>query len=290
MTASHISGIDHIVVGVKSLAEAVDTYARLGFALTPYGRHDGMGTGNHCIMMPHDYLELVAVSPEQADSELRRRLRKSLEATGNGVMAVALATNDGAAVHAALARKGVKVDPPQAVYRSIETKSGVVRAALSMVRLPEDALVGLSAFVAQHLSPDAVRQPGWLEHPNGAVGINSLTIVVEDPLAAKTAYEEFFGAGATVVTDSTVAVHFGRQTIVLCSPDQLTQLHPDCELECPDLKPPRPVAIGLAVRDIEETARVLTANRVPFCLSKEGLIRVPPSETLGILIEFSEAA
>ena len=35
MTASHITGINHIVVGVKSLAEAVDTYARLGFALTP---------------------------------------------------------------------------------------------------------------------------------------------------------------------------------------------------------------------------------------------------------------
>lgn len=290
MTASTITGIDHIVVGVKSLAEAVDTYARLGFALTPYGQHDGMGTGNHCIMMPNDYLELVALSPENADSELRRRLKKSLDTVGNGVMAVAFGTTDGAATHQALLRKGVKADAPQSVYRSIKTKDKTIRAALSMVRLPADALVGLSAFVAQHLSPDAVRQPSWMDHPNGVVGIDSLTIVVDDPMAAKVAYEECFGAGVAAITDRTVAVHLGHHTIFLCAPDQLTQLHPDCELDCDIPKAPLPVAIGLKVRNIEETARVLTTNCVPFCLSKEGIIRVPPSETLGILIEFTEAA
>ncbi len=287
MTASHITGIDHIVVGVKSLAEAVDTYARLGFALTPYGRHEGMGTGNHCVMMPHDYLELVARSPEAADSELRRRLEKSLSSLGNGIMAVAFATKNGAAVHQALLNKGVQAQPPQSVNRVIQTKEGEIRAALSMVRLPEDALLGLSAFVAQHLSPDAVRRPGWTDHPNGAIGIDSLTIVVDDPLAAKNAYEDFFGAGVAAITDHTVAVHLGGHTVFLCSPEQLTQLHPDVELDKAP-KPPAPVAIGIKVRDIERTACVLAANRVAFRMLKEGMIRVPPSETLGTLIEFSE--
>ncbi len=286
MAANTITGIDHIVVGVKSLDEAVDTYARLGFALTPYGQHEGMGTGNHCIMMPHDYLELVAVSPEAADSDLRRRLTKSLETRGNGVMAVAFHTEDGAATHQALVRQGVAAAAPQSVTRSIGAKPPV-RASLSMVRLPEDALVGLSAFVAQHLSPDAVRQPGWTNHPNGVVGIDSLTLIVDDPLAAKDAYERFFGAGVAAITDHTVAVHLGDHTIFLCSPDQLTQLHPDVELDRAP-KPPAPVAIGLKVRDIEDTARVLAGNRVPFRMLKEGMIRVPPSETLGTLIEFRE--
>ncbi len=288
MTANTITGIDHIVVGVKSLAEAVDTYARLGFALTPYGQHEGMGTGNHCIMMPHDYLELVAVSTESADSDLRRRLQKNLDARGNGVMAVAFGSTDGAATHQALVRKGVAAAPPQSVYRSIGTKPNPVRAALSMVRLPEDALVGLSAFVAQHLSPEKVRQNGWMSHPNGSIGIDSLTILVDDPMAAKDAYENFFGAGVAAITDHTVAVHLGDHTIFLCSPDQITQLHPDVELDHAP-KPPAPVAIGLKVRDIEETAKILAGNRVAFRMLKEGMIRVPPSETLGTLIEFCEA-
>ncbi|SBW03881.1 Dioxygenase [uncultured Alphaproteobacteria bacterium] len=287
MAANTITGIDHLVVGVKSLAEAVDTYARLGFALTPYGQHEGMGTGNHCIMMPHDYIELVGVSPEAADSELRRRLTKSLESRGNGVMAVAFHTEDGAATHQALVRKGVAAAAPQSVIRTIGTKPQPVRAALSMVRLPEDALVGLSAFVAQHLSPEAVRRPGWMAHPNGAVGLDSLTLIVDDPMAAKDAYESFFGAGVAAITDHTVAVHLGDHTIFLCSADQLTQLHPDVELDDAP-KPPAPVAIGIKVRDIEETARVLAANRVGFRMLKEGMIRVPPSETLGTLIEFCE--
>lgn len=287
MAANTITGIDHIVVGVKSLEEAVDTYARLGFALTPYGRHEGMGTGNHCVMMPHDYLELVGLSSEGGDSELRRRLAKSLETLGNGVMAVAFHTEDGAATHQALLRKGVAALPPQSVTRSIGAEPKPVRAALSMVRLPEDALVGLSAFVAQHLSPEAVRQPGWMDHPNGAVGIDSLTLVVDDPMAAKDAYESFFGAGVAAITDHTVAVHLGDHTIFLCSPEEITQLHPDVELDRAP-KSPAPVAIGIKVRDIEETARVLAGNRVAFRMLKEGMIRVPPSETLGTLIEFCE--
>lgn len=287
MAANTITGIDHIVVGVKSLDEAVDTYARLGFALTPYGQHEGMGTGNHCIMMPHDYLELVGVSAEAADSDLRRRLTKSLGSRGDGVMAVAFHTEDGAATHQALVRQGVAAAAPQSVTRSIGAKPKPVRASLSMVRLPEDALVGLSAFVAQHLSPDAVRQPGWMNHPNGATGIDSLTLIVDDPMVAKDAYERFFGAGVAAITDHTVAVHLGDHTIFLCSPDQLTQLHPDVELDRAP-RPPAPVAVGVKVRDIEETARVLAANRVAFRMLKEGMIRVPPSETLGTLIEFCE--
>ena len=127
--------------------------------------------------MPHDYLELVGFSSEAADSELRRRLKKSLDTLGNGVMAVAFHTDDGATTHQLLVRKGVKADPPQSVYRIIGAKPHPIRAALSMVRLPADALVGLSAFVAQHLSPDAVRQPGWMNHPNGVIGIDSLTLI-----------------------------------------------------------------------------------------------------------------
>ncbi|MBY0431108.1 MAG: VOC family protein, partial [Rhodospirillales bacterium] len=34
---NHISGIDHVLIAVRDLSHAADTYARLGFALTPRG-------------------------------------------------------------------------------------------------------------------------------------------------------------------------------------------------------------------------------------------------------------
>ena len=39
---------------------------RLGFTLTPRGRHIGWGTGNYCIMLENGYIELLGiVDPSQ---------------------------------------------------------------------------------------------------------------------------------------------------------------------------------------------------------------------------------
>src|SRR6202045_1291464 len=54
-----LSGIDHVLVGVRDLEHARMGWTRLGFTLTPRGRHLGQGTANYCIMFARDYLELL---------------------------------------------------------------------------------------------------------------------------------------------------------------------------------------------------------------------------------------
>ncbi|TMK28796.1 MAG: VOC family protein, partial [Alphaproteobacteria bacterium] len=54
-----IAGIDHVIIGVRDLERARMGWTRLGFTLTPRGRHLGQGTANYCIMFPRDYLELL---------------------------------------------------------------------------------------------------------------------------------------------------------------------------------------------------------------------------------------
>ena len=58
---NEISGIDHIVVGVRDLEQARLAWARLGFTLSPRGRHIGQGTANYCIMFASDYVELLGL-------------------------------------------------------------------------------------------------------------------------------------------------------------------------------------------------------------------------------------
>src|SRR5258706_12228326 len=58
---SYIRGIDHVVILVRDLDRARDTYERLGFTLTPRGFHT-IGSKNHCIVFGADYLELLAIS------------------------------------------------------------------------------------------------------------------------------------------------------------------------------------------------------------------------------------
>src|SRR6516165_4256214 len=56
-----IAGIDHVIVGVRELEEARMDWTRLGFTLSPRGRHIGQGTANYCAMFRSDYVELLGI-------------------------------------------------------------------------------------------------------------------------------------------------------------------------------------------------------------------------------------
>ena len=56
-----IAGIDHVIVGVRDLDRARMGWTRLGFTLSPRGRHIGQGTANYCIMFASDFLELLGI-------------------------------------------------------------------------------------------------------------------------------------------------------------------------------------------------------------------------------------
>src|SRR5215831_15468233 len=56
-----IAGIDHVIVGVRDLERARADWSRLGFTLSPRGRHIGQGTANYCIMFASDYIELLGI-------------------------------------------------------------------------------------------------------------------------------------------------------------------------------------------------------------------------------------
>src|SRR5262245_32317031 len=73
-----IAGIDHVIVGVRDLERARMGWTRLGFTLSPRGRHIGQGTANYCLMFPSDYVELLGiVDPkdfvQRLDAFLQRR-------------------------------------------------------------------------------------------------------------------------------------------------------------------------------------------------------------------------
>src|SRR4051794_38669639 len=67
MALKQIVGLDHIVVLVRDLDGAAETWRRLGFTLAPRGTYSPhMGTGNYTIMLDADYLELIGVLTETA--------------------------------------------------------------------------------------------------------------------------------------------------------------------------------------------------------------------------------
>lgn len=169
-----VRGIDHAMILVRDLDRACDTYARMGFTLTPRGCHS-LGSQNHCIMFGRDYLELMALpaSPPPAYHYYAEFLAK-----GEGVGALALATDDAAGVYAELRQAGIEADPPLALSRPVENLG---EARFTLVQLPPAATPGFRTFVCQHHTRAIVWRPEYQRHANGAAGIQSVSIASTDP-------------------------------------------------------------------------------------------------------------
>ena len=55
---------DHVVIGVRHLAEAIRCYQSLGFDVNPGGRHTGSGTYNAIVRFGLAYLKLISIYGE----------------------------------------------------------------------------------------------------------------------------------------------------------------------------------------------------------------------------------
>lgn len=275
-----IAGIDHLLIDVDDLEAARATWHRLGFTMTPRGLHPQWGTGNYCMMFPQGYLELIGIAnPEvYARNEARRGRRR----TGTGLSAIALATGDADAARAALAEAGIAADGPKDLSRLLEAGEGTLEPRFHILHLPEGASPAIPMFLCRHLNPEMVRQPSWLEHDNGAKGIASVALPVDDPGAMVEAYERLLGAGAITRTDATVTLRIGEASVLLVRPDDYDSLFPDLHEE--GEKPP--CVVTVRVVDPEATARHLSAVKVPFRREPRA-VTVAPEDAGGIAVVFA---
>ncbi len=277
--ANHITGLDHAVIAVRDLDAAAAVFARLGFALTPAGHHAEWGTVNRCAMFAGDYVELIAAEGAGVEADKVR----AFTARGDGLYAVSIGSANGAATGEALRAAGLDVPMARSLSRKLDDGKGTT-LMFSEMPLPIDATPGVATRVVEHITAERERHPHWLDHPNTAMGVAAVTAIVDDPPALTPAWDRVFGPHAATLTDETVTVHTGRGLIYLTRPDELTQLHPEAEL---DELPPPPALVALAVRvaDTDRAAEVLRANGIDFSRDREGTLRIPPSEALGVFIE-----
>lgn len=276
-----ITGIDHTLIGVRDLEKARAAYARLGFTPCPRGSHIGWGTANYCLMFPGDYVEILGiVDPGQFTNNLDAFLAKR-----EGLMGLAWATQDNNAVKAELEHAGIAADGPKDLKRRLELPEGTVLPAFKLVYPGKSATPALASFVCQHLTPELLRRPEWLAHPNGAVGLAGMTVVVADSSGLAAAYGRLFGLGAVTRTDETVAVRVGPHVVLFAPAEAMDLLHPGFELpEGAEL--PLAAVMSVAVEDLKATAAVLRARGVAHDAVEGHAVMVPPDQACGVWLEF----
>ena len=271
----HLQGIDHVVVLVRDLDKAQHAYARMGFTLTPRGLHT-LGSQNHCLMFGSDYVELLAVPKAHPAMQYFT----DFLAKGEGLGAIALATDDAGGLHASLAADGIAADAPLDFSRPVE---GLGDARFRIVQLPPERSPGCRMFACQHFTRDMVWRTEYQRHANGATQIAAVAVVAEDPEAAAASYGKLLAARPQEIEEG-LLVRTGSAPIAIASRWKLGhRLH---GVGLPLRPRPLVAALFIRVADRAQTAAVLRRNGLDPVALADGSFAVSAQDAHGVAVVF----
>lgn len=166
-----IRAIDHIVILVDDLAEAVSDYEAMGFTVTPGGTHAG-GTSHNALVSFADgsYLELIAFLREEPGHRWWRH-----RAAGEGLIDFALLPLETEGAVGAAQARGLHMQGPFDGGR--ERPDGArLQWQTAFADAPE------LPFLCGDVTPRDLRVPHGPahHHHNGVIGIFRVTVAVSD--------------------------------------------------------------------------------------------------------------
>lgn len=178
------TGIDHVAIVVEELESAIASYSRAGFTVVRGGKHP-IGTHNALIAFADgSYLELIAFLKQNSGHPWQRALEK-----GSGIVDFCMSTDDLGADVEAMRRAGAKIGDPSPLTR--DRPDGYhLRWVLA---IPEPPFNGQVPFLIKDETPRDERVPRERSHRNGAGGIRTLAIAVEDPGMTSRYYARVLG-------------------------------------------------------------------------------------------------
>lgn len=150
-----ITGVDHVVIGVRDLDSGVAAYESL-LARRVAHRYERDGVATALIVMANMAVELMAPS---GDGETARRLSAAIDASGEGLMSIAFAVSDIERAHRRIERNGLSPEPIN------DGEAGALR--WRRFRANTQAAGGVRLFFIQRetpLSADAASDVAALDH------------------------------------------------------------------------------------------------------------------------------
>src|SRR5262245_22902721 len=270
--------LDHVGHFVRDPDAASRALARAGFAPTPMsvqvnpapdGSERLTGTGNVTAMLARGYIETLF---KTADTPLGHELETAL-ARHVGVHLAAFAVADAAAAHRRLTAAGFRMQPLVEMERPVDTGGPPGTAAFTLARLAPGEMAEGRIQILTHHSEAMVWQPRWLAHPNGALALTRLMIVVADPQEAAARFARFTGRAATrAAAGLSLALDRGR--VDLLGPDAFARLLP--EIAIPSL--PFAGAYGIRVASLLRTDDLLSRAGLPTRWNGQELVAGFPAE------------
>ncbi|TKI07891.1 VOC family protein [Martelella alba] len=179
--------MDHAVINVDhELDQAHHLFQRMGFQLSERGHHS-MGSSNHLAIFADNYLELLGYE------SARQPTSRGLWQAAPGLAGLVWKTRDAHAVWRHLQQCGLDGEPPTAFSRPVTLPDGRrTEARFRISRIRASALDYGFSFFCEQQTPEAVWQPAWQVHPNGARALTAFVIATPQPERTLTLYRQLF--------------------------------------------------------------------------------------------------
>jgi hypothetical protein len=267
--------LDHVVVNVRDrMDEAHELYRRLGFTLTPRGRHT-LGSINHLAIFGTDYMELIGAPTDGA--------RLDILGWPCGLNGLVWGTEDSAFVAEALGAAGVPCTPPNQFSRPVDVPGGPRDAVFRTVRLPDDITPAGRLYFCHHFTRDLVWRDEWRHHANGALGVIECVIVAEDPLRLGALFTAMFGADAVMPIAGGTRLSVGLSNFDVVDGTECAARFGTAAPE--DDRSEYMAALVLRTTSLERAAAALRAGGIEFS-QDEGRVLVSAADTMGVALEF----
>ena len=265
-----IESIDHPVIASENLDVARESFERLGFTVPPRGSHIEWGTGNLCIMFPNDYLEVRGIIDA---SRFTMHLDTHLEAHGEGLMGVAFGTSDVKSSHEQAIANGINAGDIRNLTRNFEHPEGWTQPSFTLFAPDADDIEGLMhVVVIQHLTPELIRRPDFLQHANGCLGVNELAGTIGNTRLCAEKMRRLLGDDAVTEGENGVQLRLpSGQRIVLDSADSQG-------LE----------SMTLRVANLDTVAALFDGSGIEYDKPADDVIEVAASEACGAVLRFTE--
>jgi hypothetical protein len=272
---------DHAVINVDDHLDYVYAlFCRMGFQLSARGHHS-MGSSNHLAIFGENYLELLGYEPNKSKDE------RGLWIAPLGLAGLVWKTGDAHATYQSLQERHLNGEPPTSFSRPVTLPNGeMIEAAFCITRLAHDAIPNGFSFFCQHLTPQAVWQERWQQHPNGVLDITDFVVMANEPAQAAQVYARMFGDNVELNTDQQIfRLQSGTACLRIMTPEQTMAEFGDIS-GCDNGKP-RMIALSFKVESLGRLEDCLITGRICF-EKRDQQIVIPPAGAFHIALSFHE--
>lgn len=294
MTAD-IDIIHHPGLIAKHIEAAAAQYERLGFLFTPLSLvkialQPGQppvyfGVGNRTAIFERNFFEIVGVTDADIWKTITKAQRGPFDiderlSLYEGLHIMHFGADDIEVVRDRFEKTGIPASPIATLTRNVHTAEGERMMIAKTMHFPQGSNPEGLMQIAQHVTPELVLQPRYVQHRNGARQITEVIVCSDAPddLAAK--YARYSNKRATR-SDFGFILDLGLTRVLVVDPAGLERL-------VPGYSPPvLPFFAGftVATASLDAARNVLRNADIPFT-ENGGRLIVSPQHACGSAVLF----